>query len=104
MANETPQPEKPRFSLFKISEWPEFIRNWWIRLPGIERLGFRRRRVGKPGERYPPLLYEIRERWIKINRDMYSVLETIEGTWGAQGQLKGFTPKYVKGDILYNTR
>lgn len=85
------QPEKPKFSLFKPSEWPEFIRNFWNRkAPVIKRFRFGRRKVG---ERLPPLFYEIRDRWLNLSDRMYGVLETIEGTWGTEGRLLGFAPK-----------
>lgn len=82
-----PAQEKPKFAFFRPSEWPEFIINWFKRLPGIERFRFGRKRVG---ERMHLIQYELNERWLALNDRMFrDVIETIETFWDKQGILLG---------------
>src|SRR3989344_4138469 len=87
---------KEKFSLFNLKEWPEFVRNWYKRLPLTERFRWGRRNIGKRKE---PTFYEIDKTWLRKNNVFYSVLETIEDTWGSQGHLMG---QVKKGNLTSN--
>ncbi len=84
---EQQQAAEPKFNLFKISEWPQFVWNWFWRLPGIEKFRVGRARVG---ERMPPIWYELRKTWIPKNTTWFgSKLQKIEDFWAAQGKFYG---------------
>src|SRR3989344_7069751 len=77
------QSEEPKFSLFKPSEWPGFIRNWFVRLPILGRY-----RIGriKVGERRHPIGHDLNKTWFPKNKTWFETkLETIEQGWASQG-------------------
>ena len=79
------------FSLFKPSEWPGFVWNWFWRLPYIERAGVGRSKIGK---RKHPIEKDLRKVWLPKNDDLFAgPLEIVEQTWGKEGHLVGFGDK-----------
>src|SRR3989338_3980022 len=79
--------DKNKFSLFNPSEWPQFIWNWFWRLPGIKRFNVGRSAIGG---RRPPIWYYLDKTWFPKNDAWFNTkLRTIEDFWTNQGKHYG---------------
>jgi len=94
---EAKEEKEKGFSLFKPSEWPGFVWNWFWRLPYLERAGVGRSKVGK---RKHPIEKELRKVWLPKNDDLFAgPLEIVERTWGSESHLVGFGDS-KKGELI----